>query len=80
MNIAKLRSVEVRHKKFGAGKIEEVYPSEQPKTVRVSFAYKTAQFEFPKAFIQKHLVMDDEELEAELQKMLDSIEEDEVAN
>lgn len=31
MNIAKLRSVEVRHKKFGAGKIEEVYPSEQPK-------------------------------------------------
>ena len=75
MNIAKLRSVEVRHKKFGAGKIEEVYPSEQPKTVRVSFAYKTAQFEFPKAFIQKYLVMDDEELEAEILRYADELEE-----
>ena len=75
MNIAKLRSVEVRHKKFGAGKIEEVDPSEQPKTVRVSFAYKTAQFEFPKAFIQKYLVMDDEELEAEILRYADELEE-----
>ena len=71
MNIAKLRSVEVRHKKFGAGKIEEVYPSEQPKTVRVAFADKSAQFEFPKAFLQKHLVMDDEELEAEILRYAD---------
>ncbi len=74
MDIAKLRSVEVRHKKFGAGRIEEVYPSEHPKTVRVAFADKSAEFEFPKAFLQKYLVMDDEELEEEILRYADELE------